>query len=319
MLNAIEVSEMYKTFEKGNEKIEAVKGISLVIQKGKLFGFLGPNGAGKTTCLKIMVGLLSPTKGRIKILDQDPEKRSQELFIKIGIIPQDISIYQELTVEENLKFMASAYKIDKETATNRIDNLISKIGLEPKRKSRAKNLSGGQQRRLNLIMSLIHDPELIFCDEPTPGLDPQSRVVVWEFIQNLTKIEKKTVVLTTHFMEEADRLCDDVAIIDNGKILVCDKPEELKSSIGAGDLLEIKISDISKIDEVITLLKNFEGVQDIRTSSDTLLIRCLDVVPKISRILNIIEKTRVSITNMSIRNTTLEDVFIHLTGRELRN
>lgn len=319
MTIAIQVKNLHKIYGKGDQKYEAVKGISLSINKGELFGFLGPNGAGKTTSLKMMVGLLEPTQGSVEILGKDPKEQNNDLKSQLGIIPQEISVYQELTVEENLKFMASIYKIPKDIAQPRIEDLITRIGLDEKRKTRAKNLSGGQRRRLNFVMSLIHDPQIILCDEPTSGLDPQSRIVVWDFIQDLTMKHKKTVVLTTHFMEEADRLADRVAIIDKGEILVLDKPERLKASIGEGDLLELEINDPTKLEQAKKALNNFRGVQNISISSGNLLIRALNVIPKISQLLNIVEDLGVEITNMSVRNTSLEDVFIHLTGRHLRN
>jgi ABC-2 type transport system ATP-binding protein len=242
-----------------------------------------------------------------------------ELKSKIGIIPQDIAIYESLTVEENMWFMANAYKLSTEFAKKRINDLIARIGLEEKRKSLARTLSGGQKRRLNLIMGIIHDPVVILCDEPTPGLDPQSRVAVWKFVQNLVKEEGKTVVLTTHFMEEADRLSDRVAIIDKGKVLVLDTPDKLKASVGEGDLIEIKISDNEKLEAAKEALSNFKGVQEINITADQLIVRCLDVIPRMAALLNVVEDLGVEIEHLGIRNTTLEDVFINLTGRSLRD
>lgn len=318
---AIEVVNIHKTYGKGDSAVDAVRGISLIINKGELFGFLGPNGAGKTTSLRIMVGLLEQTEGEIQILGITPNDRHarDELKSKIGIIPQDISIYENLTVEENMWFMAHAYKLPTEYAQTRIDTLIKEIGLEEKRKSLARTLSGGQQRRLNLIMGIIHDPLVILCDEPTPGLDPQSRVAVWKFIKNLVDEEGKTVVLTTHFMEEADRLSDRVAIIDNGKILVLDTPEQLKASIGEGDLVEIEISDNEKLEAAKEALTEFKGVQEVNITDNLLQVRCLDVIPRMAALLNVIEDLNVNIEHLGIRNTTLEDVFINLTGRSLRD
>ena len=318
---AIEVFDIHKTYGKGESAVEAVRGISLTIQKGELFGFLGPNGAGKTTSLRMMVGLLEQTKGEVQILGMTPKDRNarNELKSKIGIIPQDIAIYESLTVEENMWFMANAYKLSTEFAKERIDDLITRIGLEQKRKSLARTLSGGQKRRLNLIMGIIHDPVVILCDEPTPGLDPHSRVAVWKFVQNLVKEEGKTVVLTTHFMEEADRLSDRVAIIDKGKVLVLDTPDKLKASVGEGDLIEIKISDNEKLEAAKEALSNFKGVQEINITANQLTVRCLDVIPRMAALLNMVEDLDVEIEHLGIRNTTLEDVFINLTGRSLRD
>ncbi|MFX0086534.1 MAG: ATP-binding cassette domain-containing protein [Candidatus Hodarchaeota archaeon] len=317
---AIEVEDLCKTYGRSAQSVEAVRGISLKIKKGELFGFLGPNGAGKTTSLKMMIGLLNPTRGKVLILGKNPKekKNASELKRKIGIIPQDITVYEDLTVEENMWFMAKIYRLSMDNARERIENLINRIGLEEKRKALARNLSGGQKRRLNLIMSIIHDPEIILCDEPTPGLDPQSSVKVWEFIKDLTKREKRTVVLTTHLMEEADRLSDRVAIIDKGKILVIDTPAKLKASIGEGDLLEIVINNKDKLDEAKEDLSKFKGVQEVIITNDRLIVRCLDAVSKMATLLNTVENIGVEIEHLGMRNTTLEDVFIHLTGKTLR-
>ncbi|MFX1284132.1 MAG: ABC transporter ATP-binding protein [Promethearchaeota archaeon] len=324
---AIEVNNLTKTFGKGEQRVEAVKGISLSVKKGEIFGFLGPNGAGKTTSLRMIVGLLKPDEGVVKIFGMDPKdgKNSKTLKKFLGIIPQEISLYEELTVEENLWFMAKAYRIQKEKAEDRINSLITRMGLDNKRKSLVKNLSGGLKRRVNVIMGLVHDPVLVLCDEPTPGLDPQSRVVVWEFIQNLPK-EGKTVILTTHFMEEADRLSDRVAIIDHGEILVLNTPKKLKASIGEGDLLEFDLADDSEehLQKMVDLLKGFTTskgltVEDAYLSEGRMVVRALNVIPNLAQILNRIEEHGAVVDNMAIRNTTLEDVFINLTGRALRN
>lgn len=319
---AIEVRDLKKTFGKGQSQVKAVRGISLQVKKGEIYGFLGPNGAGKTTSLRMLVGLLEPDAGDVQIFGLNPKDKKNRDHLKrlIGIIPQEVSLYQDLTVEENLWFMADAYRLPKVEAQERIDMLISKVGLEDKRKALVKNLSGGLKRRANLIMGLVHDPLIVLCDEPSPGLDPQSRVVVWDFIQNLPK-EGKTVILTTHFMEEADRLSDRVAIIDHGKILVENVPNKLKASIGEGDLVEITLTNdeqdfLTKISET---LRGFNNIEEITVSDGKLIIRVLDVVPKLSKILNRIEGEGAEVDNLSIRNTTLEDVFINLTGRALRN
>ncbi|MHA1975992.1 MAG: ABC transporter ATP-binding protein [Candidatus Hodarchaeales archaeon] len=322
---AIEVKGLKKTFGKGENKVEAVRGVSLQVRRGEIFGFLGPNGAGKTTSLRMMVGLLDPTAGEVIILGKDPKTKNNQEFIKekIGIIPQEVSLYLALTVEENLWFIANAYRIPSKDAKLTIDKLIADMGLEEKRKAQAKNLSGGMKRRLNLIMGLVHNPEVILCDEPTPGLDPQSRVVVWEYIQSLPK-QGKTVILTTHFMEEADRLSDRVAIIDNGEILVLDSPKALKGSIGEGDLVEFMLENTEEehLKKIASALREFNGgsaIEEVYISSERIIMRSKDVISNLSRILNHIEDRGAEVENMAIRNTTLEDVFINLTGRALRN
>jgi ABC-2 type transport system ATP-binding protein len=300
----------------------AVNNISLNIPKGKVFGFLGPNGAGKTTSLKMLTGLLVPTSGKIMIDGKNPEKHSDLKEIKemLGLIPQEIVLWEDLTVEENLHFVASIYKIPKDVAKQRIDNLISEIVLEDKRKVQVKKLSGGLKRRLNIIMALVHEPDIVVCDEPTPGLDPQSRALVWRFIQDLTKIKGKTVILTTHFMDEADELSDEIAIIDDGKILVTDTPDNLKNSIGKGDLVEIHLNDNDLIEEAIKHLEGHKGLLEVKRLNNTIQIRVLNAPSKLAAILNSIEIIEgLEVEDMKIRKTSLEDVFLHLTGRKLRD
>ncbi|MFX0123866.1 MAG: ABC transporter ATP-binding protein [Candidatus Hodarchaeota archaeon] len=318
MSNIIEVRDLKKYFGKGEKLVKAVDGISLDIRENEIFGFLGPNGAGKTTSLRMIIGLLKPDEGNITIMGQDPHKNGKELKRMLGIIPQSLTFYDDLTIEENLWFLTKIYDIPKKVAKDRIDSLISKVGLEEKRKHLARNLSGGLQRRLNLILGLVHDPKIILCDEPTPGLDPQSRVAVWEVLKDLPN-QGKTVILTTHFMEEADRLSDRVGIIDHGRILVLDTPKKLKSSIGEGDLVEFSLNDNGNIENLIQTLKTFEGIEDAFISSGCIVIRALDVVSRLSRILNFIESQDWEVENMAIRSTSLEDVFINLTGRALRD
>jgi ABC-2 type transport system ATP-binding protein len=318
MSNIIEVRDLKKYFGKGEKLVKAVDGISLDIHENEIFGFLGPNGAGKTTSLRMIIGLLKPDAGNITIMGQDPYENGKDLKKMLGIIPQSLTFYDDLTVEENLWFLARIYDIPKIEAKSRIDSLISKVGLDEKRKHLARNLSGGLQRRLNLILGLIHDPKIILCDEPTPGLDPQSRVAVWEVIKDLPK-QGKTIILTTHFMEEADRLSDRVAIIDHGKILVLDTPKKLKSSIGEGDLVEFSLKDKKNIDNLAEALKALKGIEDAYTSSGYIVIRALDVVSHLSQILNFIGSQDEEVENMAIRSTSLEDVFINLTGRALRD
>jgi len=316
--NIIEVRNLKKYFGKGEKLVKAVDGISLEIHENEIFGLLGPNGAGKTTSLRMIIGLLKPDAGKITIMGQDPHTNGKELKRMLGIIPQSLTFYDDLTVEENLWFLTKIYDIPKKEAKKRIDTLIAVVGLDEKRKHLARTLSGGLQKRLNLILGLVHDPKIILCDEPTPGLDPQSRVAVWEVIKDLPK-QGKTVILTTHFMEEADRLSDRVAIIDHGKILVLDTPKKLKSSIGEGDLVELTLTERENLDVLAQALKTFNGIEDAYVSSGLIVIRALDVVSRLSRILNFIESQDWEVENMAIRSTSLEDVFINLTGRALRD
>ncbi|MFW9930791.1 MAG: ABC transporter ATP-binding protein [Candidatus Thorarchaeota archaeon] len=312
----ITVDNLYKTYPNG---VEAVRGISLDINHGEIFSLLGPNGAGKSTTINMIVGLLEPTSGTVSIYGEKIKARSKIVKEKVGVIPQELIMWELLTVEENMHFLANIYGVPKEIAEKRIDHLINRIHLEEKRKELVKNLSGGLKRRLQIIMSLVHDPEIILCDEPTPGLDPQSRLLVWEFLEKLCKDEKKTIILTTHFMDEADHLSDRVAIMDYGKLLVMNTTDALKNSLGKGDILEFKTNSPEMNETIKKAINNFDNTIDVIFVGEIIIIRGLALVQKIPSILNQVENLGLIISDMKIRKTTLEDVFIDLTGRQLRD
>lgn len=315
IINVENLSKKYGDFE-------AVKGISLKIPKGKIFGFLGPNGAGKTTTLKMLTGLLTPDTGTIVINGKNPDKKGEKKAVKsmLGYIPQEVIVWEELTIEENLKFAAALYNVPKAIAKERIDQLIEEIQLEDKRKEMAKNLSGGLKRRLNLIMGVVHDPEIVICDEPTPGLDPQSRSFAWKFIKNLSRKKNKTVILTTHYMAEAEQLSDVIAIIDEGKILVFDTPENLKNSIGEGDVMQIYINNDDLLEPALAALKNINDIEEVKIIDRTLNISSLKILSRVSEILSVLDTINgLEVTDMKMKKTTLEDVFLYLTGKELRD
>ena len=293
----------------------AVDGLNLRIRKGEVFGFLGPNGAGKTTSIKMMVGLLKPTKGRVLIEGEEIESVEKG---KIGVCPQDLVIWDGLTCEENIALIGDMYEVPGKVLKERIKQLLRDLILSDKTKILASQLSGGMKRRLNLAMALIHEPEIVVLDEPSAGLDPQSRLVLWEYIRSLSKEKGKTIILTTHIMEEADRLSDRIAIMDHGKLLVLDTPESLKKKIGRGDVVEIQLSNPGMNEKVVSLMKSMEGIEEVKEIKGKVNVRALDAVSKLPGMIRSIEEMGISILDTSIRRNTLEDVFIHLTGRELR-
>jgi len=293
----------------------AVDGLNLRIRKGEVFGFLGPNGAGKTTSIKMMVGLLKPTKGRVLIGGEEIESVEKG---KIGVCPQDLVIWDGLTCEENIALIGDMYEVPGKVLKERIKQLLHDLILSDKTKTLASQLSGGMKRRLNLAMALIHEPEIVVLDEPSAGLDPQSRLVLWEYIHSLSKEKGKTIILTTHIMEEADRLSDRIAIMDHGKLLVLDTPESLKKKIGRGDVVEIQLSNPEMNDKVVSLMRSMEGIEEVKEIKGKVNVRALDAVSKLPEMIRSIEKMGINIVDTSIRRNTLEDVFIHLTGRGLR-
>lgn len=311
----IETRELVKIFP-GN--VKAVDGLSIKVKRGEVFGFLGPNGAGKTTSIKMMVGLLRPTKGNTIIDGLEIKAGSKVVREKVGVCPQDITIWDQLTTYENLQMIGELYEVKKSRVEENIDWLLESLKLQEKRKSLAKDLSGGMKRRLNLAMALVHDPEIIVLDEPSPGLDPQSRLVLWDFIASIPKKGDKTVILTTHFMEEADRLSNTVAIIDHGKLLVEDAPARLKSSIGEGDVLELSFEEGADLKASAADFGNREDVLSANVAGGRVVIRVKDAMCKLPELFEFVKDHGSEVKDVRYRGNTLEDVFISLTGRGLR-
>ncbi len=312
---AIRTEGLTKVFPGG---VRAVDGLDLEVRRGEVFGFLGPNGAGKTTSIRMITGLLKPSSGRVVIEGEPVEKASGEVRRRIGVCPQDIVLWDLLTCNENLRLMAKMYDVPGKEAKKRTEALLEDLKLRDKADSRTVTLSGGMKRRLNVAMALVHDPDIVVLDEPTAGLDPQSRLVVTEYIGRVKKEEKKTIILTTHIMEIADQLSDRVAIIDNGKLLQLDTPENLKNQIGAGDVMDMTLLDQSKNPSAIEALKGLEGVQKAEEVRGQVTVRALDVARKLPSIFQTLGAINAEVSDVSLRRNTLEDVFISLTGRKLR-
>lgn len=311
--SALEVRDLVRTFG----DLLAVDHLSLKVHKGEILGLLGPNGAGKTTTIRMICGLLKPTSGEVIVhgLPLDSGGRA-EIRSRVGICPQENILWTKLSCFEQLVFSARMYNVPGRIARSRADRLLQEMGLESKRNSLAGKLSGGMKRRMNVILAIMHDPDILVFDEPEAGLDPQSRILVRDFIRN--NFREKTVIVTTHNMDEAERIADRVAIIDSGKLLLLDSPENLKKSIGEGDILELKLHapDPSSL---IRAEKNLAagGYEVIRENS-IWTVKAMDLIPKIHEIYGILEREEIAISEMKIRENTLEDVFIHLTGKSLR-
>ena len=293
----------------------AVNDLNLKIKKGEVFGFLGPNGAGKTTSISMMVGLLRPSSGKVLINDKKVEDTDKQT---IGICPQELVLWENLTCYESLKLMGDMYEVPKDILNQRIEKLLKDLFLTDKADTVVANLSGGMKRRLNLALAVIHEPEIVLLDEPSEGLDPQSRRVLWNYIQSLRDKEGKTVILTTHLMDEADRLSDRVAIIDHGQLLKLDTPKNLKKEVGEGDIIEITLSDQDNNGEVINYLKGFDDIISVIELEGKINLRALNAVGKLPKIIGTLEESNINIDDLAIRQNTLEDVFIELTGTGLR-
>ncbi len=290
----------------------AVDGISFDINSNEIFGLLGPNGAGKTTTISMICGLLPVTEGKITFTNcNGKDKKSM-----IGYCPQENILYPKLTCLEQLLFMGHMYGIPSNTVKSRANELLDLLGLSDKTHVRASKLSGGMKRRLNICLALVHDPELLILDEPEAGLDPQSRILVRDFIKVYSK--QKTVILTTHNMDEAERLSDRVAIIDRGKLLLLDTPDNLKRTVGEGDILEL-VLESSNDNSMSTFLESMKLLNmSIKVNADALFIRHSNIIEQLPEIKNGAERSGLKIAEIKLRENTLEDVFIHLTGRNLR-
>ncbi|PIZ59013.1 ABC transporter [bacterium (Candidatus Torokbacteria) CG_4_10_14_0_2_um_filter_35_8] len=306
-----EVALKVKNLRKVYGELVAVNDISFKVQKGEVFGILGPNGAGKTTALEIIEGLRKKTKGRIEVLGKNLKESSKKgIQERIGIQLQSSSYFDYLNLYELLDLFGSFYP-----KRLRPNNLLRQVGLESKRKQFTRNLSGGQQQRFSVVASLVNNPDLLFLDEPTTGLDPKIRREIWELIRKINE-KGKTIILTTHYMEEAQQLCDRVAIMHEGKIVDLDSPQELidKQNLRftvkfvAREKVDIKLNDLRKIEIVLEAFKE----------KNKYVLKITDAT-KINDILNFLEGNHISFKNLEVLPPTLEDVFLKLTGKKLIN
>jgi ABC-2 type transport system ATP-binding protein len=303
----IKVKNLRKIF---NHEIKAVDGISFEVNQGEIFGFLGPNGAGKTTTMNILCALTKPTDGGASICKYDVMTQPKEVRKCIGIVFQDMSLDDRLTAKENLELHARLYGVPKSERKKRINEVMELAELKDRENSIVKTFSGGMKRRLELARGLIHHPRVLFLDEPTLGLDPQTRKHIWDYILNLKREKGITIMLTTHYMEEADELCDRIAIMDHGKIIALDTSRNLKDSLG-GDtiILDLKDEDVKKGVKIFKNSKIFDG---------ELFLSVKNGGKEIKRILEVARKNKIDVLEINIRKPTLNDVFLSLTGKEIR-
>lgn len=307
--HAVSVENLTKRFG----DFAAVNAISLNIPTGCIYGILGPNGAGKSTIIKMIAGLLRADTGSIKIFG---ESMAGNVGYSIGLCPQELVIWEGLTVNEQLVFMAQMHDVSNAIAQKRAMRLLDAMALSDKKNKLADTLSGGMKRRLNILLGMMHDPQILILDEPQAGLDPQSRILVREYIKSLA--HHKTVIITTHDMEEADKMIERIAIIDGGKILVEDTPDHLKKSVFPDELLEITIADITVIDmNAQNALRRISKSLSIQGNT----IRAISKAPfdLVKQIENVLSDREMPMEDVKIRKGTLEDVFISLTGRGLRD
>jgi ABC-2 type transport system ATP-binding protein len=311
---AIEVDHIWKRYG----DFEAVKDVSFGVREGEIFGLLGPNGAGKSTLIRMMTTLIPVTSGKAIVGGYDVSKDPDDVRRKIGVIPQAMTSDQDLTVYENLVIYAKLYGVPRAQRDKSIADVLEAVDLTKWRDAQTKTLSGGMRRRLEIARGLVHNPRIFFLDEPTTGLDPVSRIAVWEMLDKLKVTRHLTMLLTTHYMEEADKLCDRIAIVDHGTLVALGTPAELKNSVAGANVVEVHFDRDD--DEWQSRLEKIEGVNSVQpegagfyrvitTSGSKTTMAIVELAAGLGE----------TLTSLSVQNTTLDDVFIHYTGRQLRD
>ena len=306
----INVSNLRKTFD----TIEALKGISFNIQQGECYGLLGPNGAGKTTTISIMSTLLEPNEGKVSIAGYDLKKNPLECKKNIGVVTQEIALYNELSAYDNLQFWGGLYNVPKLELEARIDGLLNLFGLLERKNDKVKTYSGGMKRRINIASALLHKPNVLFMDEPTVGIDPQSRNLIFEVVEKLHK-EGMTIIYTTHYMEEAERLCNRIGIIDDGIIVAQGTLDELKTSGSMKETVVISFTNLTE--KRFTKISN--DWNDHQRFDDTIHFFSKNIQGDLSKIILKCNEVGLDILHIDIRKITLETIFLSLTGKHLRD
>ena len=311
----IDVKDLILIYSNGTK---AVDNISFNVKKGDFFGFLGPNGAGKSTTIKVLTTLLKKTSGTVHVAGFDLDKDSKEIRKLIGVQSQETSVDGDLTGRENLILQGHFQQLSGKMLENRVAELLELIDLEKFADKKVRNYSGGMKKRLDLATTLVHRPQLLFLDEPTTGLDPQSRSAIWDYLEKLNKEEKTTIFLTTQYMEEADRLCKTLAIIDNGKIVATGSPIELKQQLGV-DSIKLSLKNCNRDKkEAVALLKSLTGVIKITESGDCVTAFAKNADKLIADIVRALDSLEIRLAGISFSSPTLDDVYLQKTGKRIR-
>jgi len=309
----IEVDNITKKFG----DFTAVDEISFAVEHGEIFGLLGPNGAGKSTLIRMMTTLIEPTSGTARVNGFDVREEADQVRKCMGVIPQAMTTDLDLSAEENLLIFAKLYGVPRARRASTIRDLLESVELGQWGDKPVKNLSGGMRRRLEIARGLVHQPKIFFLDEPTTGLDPVSRVTVWAMLERLKKERELTILLTTHYMDEADKLCDHIAIVDHGKLVALDSPLKLKTSIPGSNILEVSFSTTPA--GWLEILKGLPDVETVVPHEHVFRI-VSDNGPRTTvELVEAARRAQVSIESLSVQSTTLDDVFMHYTGRQLRD
>jgi ABC-2 type transport system ATP-binding protein len=311
---AIEVVHIVKRYG----SFEAVKDINFSVAEGEIFGLLGPNGAGKSTLIRMMTTLIPLTAGKAIVAGHDVAREPDAVRRMIGVIPQALTSDPDLTVEENLSIYAKLYSVPKAEREKNIAEVLEAVDLSKWRGAQVKTLSGGMRRRVEIARGLVHNPSIFFLDEPTTGLDPVSRIAVWEMLDNLRRTRNLTILITTHYMEEADKLCDRIAIVDHGTLVALGSPLELKHSVPGANVVEVHFD--RETAEWQQRLEGLDGVTSVQAESAGFYRVLTSSGSKTTmQLVELAAQLGETLTSLSVQNTTLDDVFVHYTGRQLRD
>jgi ABC-2 type transport system ATP-binding protein len=306
-----------RSLRKSYGKTVAVDGISFEVHEGEIFGLLGPNGAGKTTTISILSGLLRPDAGEVSLDGRDPWSAPQEIRRRMAVVPQEVAVYEELTGRENLVLWGRLYGLAAGELSRAVERALEDVGLLSKADARVNTYSGGMKRRLNLAMALVSSPRILLLDEPTVGIDPQARLNILDLVRRLARDEGMTILYTTHYMDEAQAICQRIAIMDHGRILAMGTLEELVRLAGEGDLVTVRGTfRATDLERVVTGL---EGTTLLQGSDGLGLLAVDSSRAKMSEVLEAIYRSDLHLSDLSVKPPTLQDVFIRLTGRELRD
>ncbi len=312
-MNAIEVDHLTKRFG----ELVAVNEVSFAVGDGEIFGLLGPNGAGKTTLIRMLTTLTPPTSGTARVAGYDIRKDANSVRESIGVIPQALTSDPELTAEENLLIHAKLYGVPAARRPGLIQELLQAVDLEKFGKELVRNFSGGMRRRLEIARGLVHSPKILFLDEPTTGLDPVSRASVWEMIRKLKEQANLTILMTTHYMDEADRLCERIAIVDHGKLAALDTPTQLKDSVPGTDVVEAEFA--SEPPDWLETLRGLAQVAYVSQRDGVTHMASHNGPETVAALMETARQRGVTVRKVTVQSTTLDDVFLHYTGRQLRD
>lgn len=310
MLEIVNLTKVYKDHK-------AVDGVNMYLDKGESVGLLGPNGAGKSTTISMISSLLKPTSGDVKLNGKSTIKNPTEIRKILGVVPQEIALYEDLSAYENLKFFGEIYHVKKSILEERIQDVLEIVGLKKRQKELVKIFSGGMKRRVNIAAALLHNPKILILDEPTVGIDPQSRNHILETVRKLNEEKGTTVLYTSHYMEEVEQLCKRVYIMDHGKVVAAGSKTELLSILSSEDTIQINLSEMS--DRVIEKIKAIENIRSVDATDTEIRIIAKKGSNILSDLVHAVEGEGIQLTNFQIETPSLEDVFLHLTGRTLRD